>query len=194
MEWTARAVEHRSLEAAETLMLTPNDHIGAGGNGWPEYIPDYPRAMRVRIRPTPGALTRMVATWGWINEHPSESDRRLLYAWAWQKTKKGRFLNDFASREGVNSRTLCRTITRICQAIADCMNQQKIAWPNDRVDYVSDFEPELAPSNVSSQSHANHQMAPGAKPHYPTPEEIEALRKRLESANRKRMKLNTAAN
>lgn len=185
-EWTAKDVEFRVLEAAETLMRSPNSYVG-GGSAWPEYIPHYPRAMKVRIRPTPAQLSRMAETWGWINAHPMESDRKLLYAWAWQKTKRGRFLNDFASREGVNSRTLRRIITRICQAIADTLNQRKIMWMVDGVDVASEIEPELAPSNVASPTHASHMMAPGAKPvHIPDHPDTKALVERLEKAGRKR--------
>lgn len=185
MSWTAKAVEHRVLEAAETLMLTPNTYVGCG-NAWPEYIPHYPRQMRIRVRPSPGALTRMAETWGWINAHPVESDRRLLYAWAWQKTKRGRFLNDFAAREGINSRTLRRQITRICQDIADRLMQAGIACLDRVVDDVSEMEPETPSETVPSQRYANHMMAPGAKPRYPTPEEIEALERRIMKANRRR--------
>lgn len=174
-------------------MLSPNVNIG-GGHSWPEVVRSaddaygYGAAWYKR-RPSPGALTRMVETWGWINEHPVESDRKLLYAWAWQKTKSGRFLNDFASREGINSRTLRRTITRICQAIADDLAQRKVACIDPAVDDVSEIEPEIAPSKVASQSHANFEMAPDAKPkHDPNSPEIKALIKRLEKANRRRVK------
>jgi hypothetical protein len=188
--WTAKAVEHRVLEAAETLMLCPNHHAG-GVTAWPEVVRSkedaygYEAATYKRL-PSPGALSRMSTTWGWINAHPVESDRKLLYAWAWQKTKKGKFLNDFASREGINSRTLRRAITAICQAIADRLNQREIAWSDQRVDVVSEIEPENAPEQVSFHRHANHFMEPGARPRFPTPAEIKALAKRLEKQNRKR--------
>ncbi|WP_127426647.1 DUF6362 family protein [Mesorhizobium sp. M1D.F.Ca.ET.183.01.1.1] len=178
------------LEAAETLMLCPN-HRGGGSTFWPDVVQSREDAYgytdaRYKRMPSPGAISRMTTTWGWINAHPIESERKLLYAWAWQKTKKGRFLNDFASREGINSRTLRRAITAICQAIADRLNQQKVAWLGDRVDAVSEIEPEIAPIKVPSQKHASHFMELGAKPRYPTPAEIKALKKRLEKANRKR--------
>ncbi|PWJ93547.1 hypothetical protein C8D77_101226 [Mesorhizobium loti] len=214
--WTAKAVEYRVLDAAETLMLTPDTRVGgAGGGGWPEYIPHYPRAMKIRIRPSPGALTRMLATWAWINALQSEKDRRLLYAWAWTKTRKGRFLNDFASREGVNSRTLRWTITRICQDIADRNNQQKIAWLDQHIDDVAEIEPEPASQTVSSETSATIEkdgtptylapgsspapstpssfIEPGARPRYPTREEIAALVRRLEKANKLRRRKAKAA-
>ncbi|TIL34300.1 DUF6362 family protein [Mesorhizobium sp.] len=173
-------------------MLTPNVG-GAGGSAWPEYIPHYPRAMKIRIRPSPGALTRMMETWGWINALQSESDRRLLYAWAWQKTKKGRFLDDFASREGIKTRTLRWTITRICQDIADRLEQRKVPCFDQPVDDVAEIEPEPPSQTVSSGKSATDLetgisafMEPGARPRYPTPPEIEALRKRLEKQNKLR--------
>ncbi|CAH2399194.1 hypothetical protein [Mesorhizobium ventifaucium] len=197
--WTAKAVEYRVLEAAETLMLTPNVG-GAGGSAWPEYIPHYPRAMKIRIRPSPGALSRMTETWGWINAHPIEENRRLLYAWAWQKTKRGRFLNDFASREGIKTRTLRDKITKICQSIADALLQQQIPCFEQAVDDVAEIEPETASQTVSSETSAQAKsdaivgfMEPGAKPRYPTQAEIAALRKRLEKQNRKRKKASAEA-
>lgn len=197
--WTAKAVEYRVLEAAETLMLTPNIG-GSGGSAWPEYIPHYPRAMKIRIRPSPGALTRMMETWGWINALQSESDRRLLYAWAWQKTKKGRFLDDFASREGIKTRTLRWTITRICQAIADQLEQRKVPCFEQPVDGVAEIEPETALQTVSSEISAKDRtdgivsyIEPGAKPRYPTQAEIAALRKRLAKQNRKRERAKAGA-
>lgn len=189
-QWTAKAVEYRVLEAAETLMLCPNSYVG-GGHAWPEVVRSkeeaygYAPAAYRRV-PSPGALSRMIETWGWINAHPVESDRRLLYAWAWQKTKRGRFLNDFASREGINSRKLRRSITRICQAIADRLEQAGFACQEPAVDAVSEIEPEPGSQRVSSKKSATHMMAPGARPRYPTPDEIKALTKRLEKQNRKR--------
>lgn len=192
--WTAKAVEYRVLEAAETLMLTPN--VGGGvGSAWPEYIPHYPRAMKIRIRPSPGALTRMMETWGWINALQSESDRRLLYAWAWTKARKGKFLDDFASREGIKTRTLRWTISRICQAIAEHLEQAKVPCFEQAIDDVAEIEPETASQMVSSETSATLEIdgirssiEPGARPRYPTRDEITALAKRLERANRKRAK------
>lgn len=199
--WTAKAVEYRVLEAAETLMLTPN--VGGGAaSAWPEYIPHYPRAMKIRIRPSPGALTRMMETWGWINALQSESDRRLLYAWAWQKTRKGKFLDDFASREGIKTRTLRWTITRICQAIADHLEQRKVPCFEQAVDDIAEIEPETASQTVSSETSATTEtdgirgfIEPGAKPRYPTPAEIAALRAKLEKQAklRRRAKAKAAA-
>jgi hypothetical protein len=149
--------------------------------------------MKIRIRPSPGALTRMTATWSWINALPSESDRRLLYAWAWQKTRKGKFLDDFASREGIKTRTLRWTITRICQAIADDLTQRKVPCLDQAVDDVAEIEPEPASQTVSSETSATATsdgivgfIEPGAKPRYPTPAEIEALKKHLEKRNKLR--------
>jgi hypothetical protein len=188
--WTAKAVENRVLEASETLMLCPNHFIG-GGSAWPAFPQDPQESYayneaRYRRRASPGALSRMMTTWGWINDHPAESERKLLYAWAWQKTKKGKFLNDFASREGINSRTLRRAITAICQAIADRLNQHKIAWLDHDVDVVSEITPENAPKTVMFPKHANYFLEPGAKPRFPTPAEIKALEKRLKKAAMKR--------
>lgn len=196
--WTAKAVEYRVLEAAETLMLLPN-HRGGGSIAWPDVVREQIEGYgwspsSYRRRASPGAVSRMTETWGWINDHPVQSERQLLYAWAWQKTKKGKFLNDFAAREGIHSKTLRRAIIAICQRIADRLSQAGVACLEHGVDRMSEITPEHAPSKVASQRYATHEMVAGAKPkHDPNSPETKALIKRLEKANRKRARKTRAA-
>lgn len=199
MKWTAQAVRDRAVEAAETLMLTPNS--GGAGTTWSLAIDlakesyGYNSAW-YRRRPSPGALTRMAETWEWINRLPKESDRRLLYAWAWTKAKKGRSLNDFAESSGFIPRTLHRVVTRICQAIADDLNQRGIAWLEAPVDVVSENDGKTAPLRVSSRKSAPldtgrygfeeyASMVPGAKPrHDRSPEAKKRFAKELKLHNK----------
>lgn len=164
--WTAKAVEESVLEAAETLMQMPNDYRG-GGSIWSEYKDEYgPTRTRVVVRPTGAAIDRMEKVWDWINRLPEQADRVLLYAWAWVKARRGRSINDFASREGMNVRTLRRTVTRICQLIANDLNRMQLVRLNSAVDPVSENQSELHPEQISSVSYANHWRAADAKPRH----------------------------
>jgi hypothetical protein len=175
--WTAKAVEHRVIEAAETLMLMPNVQ---GPRNFvslmPETIQDWhaygSEPSTYKVRPSRDAIGRMPETWSWINAHPSEEDRRLLYAWAWVKTRKGKSVNDFASREGHNNRTLRRQITRICQAIANELNRKHSVRLTIVVDVMSEITAEADPEQISSVKYANHWRTDDAKPRH-LPEMLE---------------------
>jgi hypothetical protein len=194
--WTAKAVEYRVVEAAETLMLMPNSWGPQEyGNAMPAIRMewgDYREPSRYIRRADRHAIDRMVETWGWVNALRNEADRKLLYAWAWVKGRKGRSVDDFALREGVNSRTLRRSITRICQRIADDLNQNNVVWPNARVDPVSEnlaYEPTDSLPAARPGRSPSHFMAPGAKPfHLPDSPDTLALIEHLERQNRKREK------
>lgn len=200
--WSAKHIEDRIVEAAEILML--DERVGPSTGGGPilvvrdaseSYGYDTHSYRRV---PTPAEITRMVETWGFVNAHPVESERRLLYAWAWTKAKRGRFLSDFASREGIKSRTLRRAITAICQAIADRLNQNRVVRLDDAVDAVADEAPKTAPSSVSSPRHvpaATHLLlTPDARPViFPADSpEMRALQRRLDKANKRRQRARKA--
>ncbi|MRX33203.1 DUF6362 family protein [Aminobacter sp. MDW-2] len=166
--WTAKAVEESVLEAAETLMRMPNDYrVGGGGSVWGQYKDEYgPTRTKVIVRPTGAAIDRMEKVWDWINRLPDQADRVLLYAWAWVKARRGRSINDFASREGMNVRTLRRAVTRICQLIANDLNRIQLVRLNSAVDPVSENQSELHPEQISSVSYANHWRAADAKPQH----------------------------
>lgn len=169
--WTARAVEDRIIEAAETLMLSPNvKGPQQYGSSMPQPVTDWQaygsEPMRYKRRPSRDALDRMPATWVWINALPSQSDRVLLYSWAWVKVRSGRKIEDFASREGMNVRTLRRAITAICQQIANDLNRMHAVRLNDGVDPVSEIAEEMDPQTVTSVKYASHWRAPDAKPQH----------------------------
>ncbi|WP_157632728.1 DUF6362 family protein [Hoeflea sp. 108] len=166
--WTAKAVEERVLEAAETLMLMPNaPGPREFGNSMPPVVEDgRSEPSRYKARPSRAAIDRMPQTWEWINALPKQADRVLLYAWAWVKTRRGRSINDFASGEGMNVRTLRRAVTRICQLIANDLNRMQLVRLNSAVDLVSENQAELHPEQISSVSYANHWRAADAKPRH----------------------------
>ncbi len=127
-DWTAKAVEHRVLEAAETLMLCPRA-LGPKqfGSSMPEPLRQQRDAYaaqkaRYRRRPDAAAIDRMEECWEWINALADRHDRHLIYDWARAKRARGRSLKGLADREGVSDRTLRREITRICSAMAERLN------------------------------------------------------------------------
>ncbi|TPJ70474.1 MULTISPECIES: DUF6362 family protein [unclassified Mesorhizobium] len=169
--WTAKAVEDRVIEAAETLMLLPNVRGPQPyGSAMPTPVKEWEaygsEPSRYKSRPSRDAIDRMPETWGWINAHPDQSDRVLLYSWAWVKTRRGRSINDFASREGVNVRTLRRQISRICQDIAGELNRLHVVRLKVIVDPVSEITAEVDTDQISSVSYANHWRAEDAKPQH----------------------------
>lgn len=165
--WTAKAVEERVLEAQETLMLLPNTPGPREfGNSMPTVVEDNRSETRFKARPSRAAIDRMPETWAWINRLPKQEDRVLLYAWAWVKVRRGRSINDFASNEGMNLRTLRRQITRICQDIAGELNRLHAVRLKVSVDLVSEVEAEIDPEQISSVTYANHWRAADAKPRH----------------------------
>ena len=175
--WTAKAVEDRVLEAAETLMLLPGiKGPQTYGSAMPTPVRDWQsyglEPSTYKRRPSRSALDRMPEVWTWINRLPNQADRVLLYSWAWIKVRSGKKIADFASREGMNVRTLRRSITRICQLIANDLNRMHVVRLNTAIDLVSENQAEPDPETVSSVNYANHWMAPGAKPRH-LPERLE---------------------
>jgi len=169
--WTAKAVEGRVLEAAETLMLLPNvKGPQPYGSAMPTPVKEWEaygsEPSRYKSRPSRDAIDRMPETWSWINALSSQDDRVLLYAWAWVKTRRGRTINDFASREGMNNRTLRRQISRICQDIANSLNRMRHVRLTAAVDTVSEITVEADPEQISSVKYANHWRAEDAKPRH----------------------------
>jgi hypothetical protein len=190
-EWTAKTVEHRVLEAAETLMLMPAVRGPAAyGNAMPQPLKEWGQygmePSRYVSRPSRDAIDRMPETWAWINALPLSEDRRLIYAWSWVKARRGKKVGDFASREGMNVRTLRREITRICQLIANDLNRNHIVRLNNRIDAVSEIEDEVDPETVSSVKYANFERA--ADPRFPTDEEIASLADEIGEINARRRK------
>lgn len=169
--WTDKTVEERVLEATETLMLLPEvKGPQAYGNAMPEIVrekwkdADKTNTVAYRRRPNSHALDRMEETWRWINSLSERADRVLLYSWAWVKARKGCKIEAFAAEKDMNSRTLRREITRICQRIANNLNRLHAVRLNSEDCGLSENQPETDPSTLSSVKHATHWMAPDGKP------------------------------
>lgn len=160
--WTAKAVEHRVLEAAETLMLCPRANGPRQfGSSMPEPLRDQRDAyaaqtVRYRRRPDAAAIDRMEICWDWINALADEHDRQLLYDWARTKSARGVSLQALAERQEHSTRTLRREITRICQTIAKGLNRN--------------HEPNLGDIATTEQSCAKPQTAARHSPFWRAPD------------------------
>ncbi|WP_127524600.1 hypothetical protein [Mesorhizobium sp. Z1-4] len=188
-QWTAKQVESQIIEAAETLRMLPGGHgLARVGGSWVEYALDY-SAIRIRARPSPGAIDRMHVVWGWINALPSESDRRLLYGWADVKATKGRKVEDFAEREAIKTRTLRWLVSRLCQGIADRLNGETAEFRQPRqLDALADFlAHETAHSVAASrpQRSPSH-IPPDQRPGFDTsPDAMKRVAREIEKSNRR---------
>lgn len=185
--WTHKDIEARVLEAADTLMLMP----GEKGPTWaagamPDTKPDsfnmgYGAApARYKRRPEAAAIDRMYETWEWVNALDTEADRKLLYGWAYVKTRRGMKLSRFASENLMNDRKLKRKIDELCQRIANERNRLYLVRFTDGLDVVSENEHNSHQQTVSSEScvrGANHFMTPDAKPR-----NIPSLREKMKPA------------
>lgn len=80
------------------------------------------------------------------------------------KVRGGRSINDFASREGMNVRTLRRAVTRICQQTANDLNRKLLVRLNSGGDPLSENQAEPDPEQISSVTYANHWRAADASP------------------------------
>ena len=165
--WTAKAVENRIIEAAETLMLCPRVCGPANvRNSMPDTILQHHAAygaseIRYRRMPTPGALDRMETSWEWINALPDQAERELLYEWARIKCGKGRTVAWLAKAKGYTERGLRRKITHICTDISIKLNTAHVA----NTEQAS--EPrgkDGAPVHSQKNRHPHHWMQENAKP------------------------------
>ena len=169
-DWTAKAVEDRILEMADTLRKSPAIRgPKVYGSSMPEPIRHHEEAYgfhaaRYRETASAGALGRMEQVWAWINAMPDEADRKLIYAWSWVKVRKGMKISAFAAENHFNERTLRRAVTAICQGIADRLNQEqqiRLLTPDC---LVSETQPDIASTTVTSGNCVTAWRTSDAKP------------------------------
>lgn len=99
-----------------------------------------------------------------LNALPIEFDRKLIYAWSWVKVRKGMKIAAFAAENDLNERTLRRSVTAICQRIADRLNQEhqiRLLTPDC---VVSEIQPDIATQTVTSGNCVTAWRAPDARP------------------------------
>ncbi|TCQ28247.1 DUF6362 family protein [Rhizobium sp. PP-CC-3G-465] len=169
-DWNAKTVEDRILEMAEALRLSPSvKGPQQFGNAMPApvraadegygYSPAY-----YRKNASAGALSRMSEVWDWINALPEMADRKLLYAWSYIKVRKGMKIAAFAAENDLNDRTLRRSITKLCQQIANDLNRKASIRLTVTDLQVSENGAHLASQTVTSESRVNHWRDKDAKP------------------------------
>lgn len=181
--WTPAIVEQRLLEAMQTSMQL--DRVGgpsgAKTGAWLEYSQDY-GGIRIKVRPSPGAISRMEESEGWINRWLVEAERKVLRAWLWFKLQRGRTITEYAERSGANSKTLRRFVIRACQRIAGKLNETCQPLKRVAVDELSaPLAHEIADSVAAPRLKRSprHSREPDAVPvHDPSP----AGAKRVEAA------------
>ncbi len=168
--WTAKQVEHRLLEAAETLIICPRARGPRSyGNAMPEPVRRANEAYaddrtRVRRQPSAGALDRMEECWTWINALKDPQDRQLVYRWARAKIGRGRSLKIFAMEEGMSDRTLRREISRLCKHIADQLNNEGVAVLSQPIENRLIEEDQSSTASHATTVTPNHWRAPDARP------------------------------
>lgn len=164
--WTAKNVEARLLEAAETLMLCPHvDGPKAFGSSMPEPlrlpIDAYASSTRrFRRKPDAAAIDRMEETWVWINELPELESRRLVYDWSRTKCDHRGSLKVFAEQNEYSDRALRRTIVRLCGDIASRLN----ASHNPNLSEMTTMEDMPASDNKCNVAYQHHWRAANARP------------------------------
>ncbi|KQS83435.1 hypothetical protein [Rhizobium sp. Leaf383] len=169
-DWTAKGVEERILEMAEALRLSPGvKGPREFGNAMPSpvrpadegygYSPAY-----YRKNASAGALSRMSEAWDWINALPEMTDRKLMYAWSFVKVRKGMKIAAFAAENDMNDRMLRRSITKLCQHIANDLNRKAAIRLTVTDLQVSENQRDIASSTVTSESRVNHWRDKDAKP------------------------------
>lgn len=169
-EWTAKAVEYRVVEATETLMLCPKV-IGprAFGSSMPEpqrrhQDGDVAVTLRYRRLPNASAIDQMEECWAWINALETVEDRRLLYDWARIKCARGRSLRLFAVQQRMNSRTLRREISRLCQEIARRLNAAHISRKAELITFDTDRSGNADLPSLPKTDYETHWRAKNARP------------------------------
>ncbi|WP_155772391.1 hypothetical protein [Mesorhizobium loti] len=180
-------------------MLLPRERgPRAFGNSMPTPLRDWSNygqePSRYIRRPSPAAIDRMMLAVDTMNHLADEGDRILVHAWSWQKARRGKFLNDFAAREGVNCRTLRRRISVLCGTMADRLNCARKPAAGASLEEIEAAEaPECAPAPLARSP--AFLLAPDARPrHDPDSPELAELAKRIERGNRRREKMRRAAN
>jgi len=179
--WTAKDVEARVLEAAETELALPRPKgPKMFGSSMPEPVRDRREAYgysqaRFRRTPSPGAISRYEIVLGWLMILPV-IDRATLWYWAIAKVSPRRSLRSFAEEHNINSRTLRRKITSICQTIANNLNRQFAVRLTIPVDHVSEDQADSASETLSSVTYASYWRAPDAKPRH-LPERLEPIQR-----------------
>lgn len=156
-EWTYEQVRAQIIEAAYTLRASPGDlgpRLRSGAMS--DVVRDmmeaygYDEAKAPRI-PSAGAISRMYETWDWVNEYLNEEQRKLVYEYAFIKTRKGIYLEAYLKKIDMSRSTFERRIQSHCQTIADNLNQKCRVRLTVALDAVTEINVETTSITVTSK-------------------------------------------
>ncbi len=156
-EWTFEQVRAQIIEGALTLRSSPaalGPRMGLGAMS--EIVRDlmegygYSEA-KVRHIPSAGAISRMHETWDWINTYLNEEQRKLVYDYAFIKTRKGVYLEAYLKKIDMSRSTFERRIASYCQRIADNLNQKCRVRLTMALDEVTEITVETTSITVASK-------------------------------------------
>lgn len=155
-EWTYEQVRAQIIEAAYTLRASPADAGPRLRNG---AMSDVVHAMSeaygysettVRRTSSAGAISRMYQVWDWINAYLDEEARKLVYEYAFIKTRKGIYLDAYLKKIDMTRRSFERRIQSHCQRIANNLNQKHKIRLTVAMDGVSQIDLEHTSTTVAS--------------------------------------------
>jgi hypothetical protein len=137
-------------DAAQSL---PRGGQRGFGRAWPEYIGLYvPQTSVSDVGHRPARFR------AWKRHGPG---------WSATKVQRSARIADFAEKMGMKDRTLRDHISKLCQRIADNLNQKHVVWLNNRVDNVSKilaYGPTESLPEEQPQRSPTHIMTTDAKP------------------------------
>lgn len=155
-EWSYEQVRAQIIEGALTLRASPaalGPRMGLGAMS--DIVRDlmesygYSEATVKRI-PSAGAISRMHETWEWINTYLDEEQRKLVYDFAFIKTRKGIYLEAYLRKIDMSRSTFERRIQSYCQRIADNLNQKCRVRLTVAFDAVTEID--LKPTSITVAS------------------------------------------
>jgi len=156
-EWTYEEVRAQIVEGALTLRSSPaalGPRMGLGAMS--EIVRDLMESYgyseaKVRRVPSAGAISRMYETWDWINAYLNEEQRKLVYDYAFIKTRKGVYLEAYLKKIDMSRSTFERRIASYCQQIADNLNQKCRVRLTVALDGVTEINVETTSITVASK-------------------------------------------
>ncbi|NTF43081.1 DUF6362 family protein [Rhizobium rhizogenes] len=155
-EWTYEQVRGQIIEGALTLRASPaalGPRMGLGAMS--DIVRDLMESYgydeaKVRRIPSAGAISRMYETWDWINTYLTEPERKLIYDYAFIKTRRGVYLDAYLKKIDMSRSTFERRIASHCQRIADNLNQKHRVRLTVAFDDVTEID--LKPTSITVAS------------------------------------------
>jgi hypothetical protein len=112
--------------------------------------------VTVKRIPTAGAISRMYECWDWINTYLDEEARKLVYDYAFIKTRKGVYFEAYLKKIDMSRSTFERRIQSHCQRIADNLNQKHRVRLTTAFDELTEIDVNHTLSTVASKNCATN--------------------------------------